>query len=200
MKTTRMPAPTRHNACLFALGLGLWLGAGFAPASAEDALQITPDVTSVTIETEDGPVDITRTRNDMQLIGGVLQPLIPVPGVHPAGELEVLAALGDENARVVDMRTTEWRVKATIPGSIHIPYTEVAMRLDELGCSGEQGKWDCSGALEVFAFCNGPACPQSPTAIKAMVREGFPPEKIHYYRGGMQDWIVLGLTTVENMF
>jgi rhodanese-related sulfurtransferase len=171
-----------------------------APALAGEPLQIGPDVTSVTIRTQDGPVEITRQMNETQLIGGVLQPMIPVPGVHAAGELEVLAALQDENARVVDMRTTEWRVKSTIPGSIHIPYTEVAMRLDELGCTGEQGKWDCAGALDVFAFCNGPACGQSPQAIKAMVREGFPATKIHYYRGGMQDWTVLGLTTVENLF
>lgn len=170
------------------------------PLLAAEDLQIGPDVTSVTIQTEDGPVEITRQKNEVQLIGGVLQPMIPVSGVHAAGELEVLAALQDDSARVVDMRTMEWRVKSTIPGSIHIPYTEVAMRLDELGCSGGQGSWDCTGALDVFAFCNGPACGQSPLAIKAMVREGFPATKIHYYRGGMQDWTVLGLTTVENLF
>ncbi len=180
--------------------VAMGLAASTVPLAAEEALDLGPDTKSVTIQTEDGPVEITRTMNDTQLIGGVLQPMIPVPGVHPAGELEVLAALQDENARVVDMRTMEWRVKSTIPGSIHIPYTEVSMRLDELGCSGEQGKWDCSGALDVFAFCNGPACGQSPQAIRAMVREGFPAEKIHYYRGGMQDWLVLGLTTVENLF
>jgi hypothetical protein len=31
--------------------------------------------------------------------------------------------------------------------------------------------------------------------MHAMVDNGFPPEKIYYYRGGMQDWLVLGLTT-----
>ena len=194
---TRLPSRLAGRLCL-ATFLGCALQS--APALAEDGLQISPGVTSMTVETEDGPVEITRSSNKTQLIGGVLQPQIPVPGVHPAGELEVLAALQDPDALVVDMRTTEWRVKATIPGSIHIPYTEVSMRLDELGCSGEQGKWDCSAALDVFAFCNGPACPQSPTAIKAMVREGYPVEKIHYYRGGMQDWTVLGLTTAEGMF
>lgn len=170
------------------------------PAAAQDGLQITPGVTSVTIDTPDGPVEITRSTTPSQLIAGVLQPLVPVPGVHPAGELEILSALADPEARVVDMRDMEWRLKATIPGSIHIPYTEVAMRLDELGCTGSQGSWDCSKALKVFAFCNGPACPQSPTAIRAMVREGFPAQRIHYYRGGMQDWMVLGLTTAEGMF
>jgi hypothetical protein len=31
--------------------------------------------------------------------------------------------------------------------------------------------------------------------MHAMVNNGFPPDKIYYYRGGMQDWLVLGLTT-----
>ena len=38
----------------------------------------------------------------------------------------------------------------------------------------KDGKWDCAGAKKVYAFCNGPVCPQSPTAILAMTRDGFP--------------------------
>lgn len=195
----------KFSALKFAAAIvaGAVVSASFAavPAwAADETLRIVGDSTSVTVNTDDGPVEITRTRNDTMLIGGVLQPMVPVPGVVPVGEVEVLDALNDESFRVVDMRTVEWRVKSTIPGSIHIPYTEVADRLDELGCAKPADKWDCSAALKVVAFCNGPACPQSPTAIRAMVREGFPAEKIHYYRGGMQDWIVLGLSTVENLF
>ena len=37
-------------------------------------------------------------------------------------------------------------------------------------------------------------------AIRAMIREGYPPEMIHYYRGGMQAWKILGLTTVPGGF
>jgi hypothetical protein len=92
------------------------------------------------------------------------------------------------------MRESKWRLKSTIPGSISIPYDEVTQRLDELGCTKKGSRWDCTSAENVIAFCNGPACPQSPTAIRAMVHEGFPPERIYYYRGGMQDWLVLGLT------
>lgn len=167
---------------------------------AEDKLQITPDVYSITVETDDGPFVIERTRNDVQLIGGVLQPLVPVPGVHPIGELEVLEALQDPDTLVVDMRTIDWRIKSTIPGSLHIPYTEVALRLDELGCVGKEGDWDCRNAKKMVAFCNGPACPQSPIAIKAMYREGYPVDRIYYYRGGMQSWTVMGLSVLEDAF
>lgn len=160
-----------------------------------DLLKITAEATKLVIDTADGPVEILRKKNDMQLITGVLQPMVPVPGVTPVGELEVLAALADPEFIVVDMREPGWRLKATIPGSVSIPFSEVTQRLEELGCSQAASGWGCAGAKKVVAFCNGPACPQSPTAIHAMVRDGFPPERIYYYRGGMQDWLVLGLTT-----
>lgn len=158
-------------------------------------LKITGDMTKVVIDTPQGHVEIIRTKNDMQLIDGVLQPMVPVAGVRPVGELEVLDALNSRDFCVVDMREPKWRIKSTIPGSISIPYSEVTQRLDELGCTKKGSGWDCTSAKNVTAFCKGPACPQSPTAIRAMVHEGFSPERIYYYRGGMQDWLVLGLTT-----
>lgn len=158
-------------------------------------LKITGDITKVIVDTPDGPIEITRTKNDMQLIEGVLQPMVPAPGVRPVGELDVLDALKSHDFRVVDMREPKWRLKSTIPCSISIPYNEVTERLDELGCKKKGAGWDCGAAMNVVAFCNGPACPQSPTAIRAMVQQGFPPTRIHYYRGGMQDWLVLGLTS-----
>lgn len=160
-----------------------------------DLLKIHGDTMKLIVETVDGPVEIVRKKNDMQLITGVLQPMVPVPGVTPVGELEVLEALADPEFLVVDMREPEWRLKATIPGSVSIPFSEVMQRLDELGCSRGASGWMCTDAKNVVAFCNGPACPQSSTAITRMVRDGFPAERIYYYRGGMQDWLVLGLTT-----
>ncbi len=79
-----------------------------------------------------------------------------------------------------------------------MPYTQMAQRLDEIGCEKKSdGKWNCDNAEEVLLFCNGPWCGQSPMAIKAMLREGYPAKKIMYYRGGMQAWHTLGLTVVE---
>lgn len=56
--------------------------------------------------------------------------------------------------------------------------------------------WDFSQAKEVTLWCNGMWCGQSPHAIHALLKLGYPPEKINYYRGGMQDWTILGLTVV----
>lgn len=147
-----------------------------------------------------GATTITRVMTPCAKNKGWLQPLVPVAGVTPVTEIEVLHALNDKDAMVVDMREPEDRVKGTIPNSYHIPYTEVSNRLNELGCTKADGKWNCASAKKVYAFCNGPVCPQSPTAILAMTRDGFPASKIYYYRGGMLDWEALGFTTVRGDF
>lgn len=154
----------------------------------------------ITIKTAKGPVTITRKMTACGKNGGVMQPMVPVKGVHPVAEIEVIAALGDAGSIVLDMRDTNDRVKGTIPGSVGIPYTEVASRMNELGCTKTGAKWNCAKAKKVYAFCNGPACPQSPMAIRAMTRDGFPADKIYYYRGGMLDWDALGLTSVKDEF
>lgn len=56
--------------------------------------------------------------------------------------------------------------------------------------------WDFSEAKELMLWCNGPWCGQSPRAIHALLKLGYPAEKLYYYRGGMQMWQILGLTTV----
>ena len=60
----------------------------------------------------------------------------------------------------------------------------------------DQGYWDFSEAKKVLLWCNGMWCGQSPRAIANLIKLGYPPEKIYYYRGGMQTWALLGLTVV----
>lgn len=136
----------------------------------------------------------------MQKNKGWFQPLEPVKGITPVTEAEMLHALNDKDAIVVDMRIQEHYFKETIPTAINIPFGDIELRLDELGCKQTDDGWDCSDAKKVYGFCNGPVCPQSPIAMKVMVKNGFPVEKIYYYRGGMLDWAALGLSTVEGEF
>ena len=56
--------------------------------------------------------------------------------------------------------------------------------------------WDFSAAKDLVIWCNGPACGQSPRAIRGLLELGYPGDKISYYRGGMQMWQLWGLTTV----
>jgi rhodanese-related sulfurtransferase len=126
-----------------------------------------------------------------------IQPMQVAPGVTTVGEIELLDFAKD-GGKLIDGRTVDWHVNGTIPGAINMPYTQMADRLDEIGCvKKSDGKWNCDKAEKVLLFCNGPWCGQSPMAIKAMLREGYPAEKILYYRGGMQAWHTLGLTVVE---
>jgi len=172
------------------------------PVAAEEKekLRIIGEDTKFVVQTANGPLEITRYMTPCAKNKGWLQELIPEKGVHPVTEIEVLNALNDKDSIVVDMRVIDDRIKGTIPNSISMPYTEVAMRMNELGCAKQGSKWDCSKAKKVYAFCNGPVCPQSPIAMNAMIRDGFPADKIYYYRGGMLDWEALGLTTVRGDF
>ncbi len=188
----------------------VWIGvlgpASLAQAAEPEKLRILGEEKKFVVQTEKGPMEITRVMTSCAKNKGWLQPLVPVPGVVPVTEIEILHAMNDKEAILVDMRESEDRVKGTIPGSYHIPYTEVAGRMNELGCKkidkpAAGGKpWDCSAAKKVYAFCNGPVCPQSPTAIAAMTRDGFPATKIYYYRGGMLDWAALGFPVVAGDF
>lgn len=50
-------------------------------------------------------------------------------------------------------------------------------------------------AQPTIFFCNGPQCAASPEAIDALLTSRYPPAAIRYYRGGLHDWISLGLPT-----
>ncbi|WP_284261856.1 rhodanese-like domain-containing protein [Roseicyclus amphidinii] len=177
-------------------------------ASAE-GVGLTPDMMSATVPTPSGPVEIMRNQDTGNRLEGdwtltsrpcpnfCIQPMIPAPGVTPVGELEVIAALQDPNAVVIDGRIRPEFEAGTIPGAVSVPYNEAADRLGELGCVVDFDGFICEGEIpQVVLFCNGPWCGQSPTAARNMIEAGFPAENISYYRGGMQNWQMLGLTVV----
>lgn len=167
---------------------------------------ITGDLASVTVMHNGAEVEIARSQDTSAALTGefaktsracppfCVQPFSPAEGVTTIGELELIALLENPAAVVVDSRVEEWFRKGTIPGSIHIPYTEVTDRLGELGCEIDFEGWDCTDAVPVALFCNGNWCGQSPSAIRKMVAAGYPAERISYYRGGMHAWQMLGLT------
>lgn len=181
--------------------LGLTLACTTTTAAEPEYLRIIGTDTKFVVKNAKGEErEIKRVMTPCAKNKGWLQPLVPVPGVHPVGEIEILNAMNDRDAMLVDMREPEDRANGTIPGSHHIVYTEVASRMDELGCKKTGKVWDCANAKKVFAFCNGPVCPQSPSAIQAMTRDGFPANKIYYYRGGMLDWSALGFPVLKGDF
>ncbi|MGM0377038.1 MAG: rhodanese-like domain-containing protein [Bacteroidota bacterium] len=116
---------------------------------------------------------------------GIIQPIEIAENVRTVDELEV-HKFQENGLPIVDSRTPDFYKTSTIPGAKNIPHNEITARMDELD----------RNSPTIF-FCNGPQCPQSPTAIRNLLSAGFPPEKILYYRGGMHDWITLGLPVVE---
>ena len=142
-----------------------------------------------------------------------IQPATVAAGVETIAELEVLDYLkrmseGDDSILVIDSRTPDWVKKGTIPGSINIPWTSLnpAQGADPIsiaeimegrfGVKLLEGLWDFSNARTLVLFCNGMWCGQSPNNILNLLKFGYPAHKIKWYRGGMQDWEMLGLSTV----
>jgi len=149
-----------------------------------------------------------------------IQPMVVAEGVETVGELEVLAYLkqsagGDESVLVVDSRTPDWAMRGTIPGSVNIPWNQVGQdsmsgmfgdagesQLDNIlgeqfGAKKGKKAWDFGDAKTLVLFCNGIWCGQSASNIATLLELGYPADKLKWYRGGMQDWVSAGLTTVK---
>ncbi len=180
----------------------------FGGAAMAEEVNITRDVASVTVQTPNGAVEISRIQNTAAVIEGefariarpcpdfCIQPMTPAEGVKTIGEIEVLEALQAPDVVVIDGRVRpDWET-GTIPGAINMPYTEMADRLHELGCEVDFDGYLCDPETvpALVMFCNGPWCGQSPEAIRRIIKAGYPAEKISYYRWGMQGWRMLGLT------
>ena len=219
MKTTRWM--TRLGVAAAMLG-----AAGLADAE-ELKVKVTSDLGSVTVEHNGQPVEIKRnqdpdnrivedyTKTSRECPPFCVQPIQLLPGVNTIGEIELLRMLqaranGEDEFLLIDSRTPDWFNKGTIPSAINIPWTKLypgsssydpfvaeTLLLDEFGVKKDAGLFDFRQAEKLVLFCNGPWCGQSPTNIKALVSYGYPAHKIYWYRGGMQMWHVLGLTTVD---
>ena len=206
---------------LSALGLGL---AGSGLYAAE--VNITGNVESITVKHGENDVKIMRNQNQKNTVNPAfaktsrkcppfcIQPAIIAPGVETIAELEMLQYLsrrseGDDSVLVIDSRTPAWVAKGTIPGAVNIPWTSLnpAKGADPISI-GEilegkfnarnlEGLWDFRNARTLVMFCNGMWCGQSPNNIKNLLAFGYPAHKIKWYRGGMQNWEILGLTTVK---
>ena len=73
-----------------------------------------------------------------------------------------------------------------------------AFAVDEAIVDGDTSKvFDFSDAKTLVLFCNGMWCGQSPNNIKNLLKFGYPADKLKWYRGGMQAWSILGLSTAK---
>jgi len=189
-------------------------------------VNITPEIESVNVKHGDKQIEIMRNQNQKNTVNPAfaktsrkcppfcIQPMKLAPGVETIAELEVLDYLkrmneGDDNIVVVDSRTPDWVSKGTIPGAINIPWTSLdpsrgadPISIGEIlegtfNALNLEGLWNFRNARTVVMFCNGMWCGQSPNNIHNLLGFGYPADKIKWYRGGMQNWEILGLTTAK---
>jgi len=208
-----------------AIASGALLASAGTCAADKVEVNITQDMASVDVMHDGNKTTIMRNQDQTRTVNPdfaktsrkcppfCIQPGTLAPGVETIGELEVLAYLGKMNAGdasilVIDSRTPDWVKRGTIPGSVNIPWTALnpargadpisisEIMVDKFGVKEMEGLWDYSDAKTLVMFCNGMWCGQSPNNILNLLKFGYPADKIKWYRGGMQDWEILGLSTV----
>ena len=138
---------------------------------------------------------------------GLISPIQIAPNVKTYGELEVInfmkEAQTNKDMILVDARMEAWYLQRTIPSAINMSFksfrpthADFEIVLDTAGVEYDEGVYDFSGAKTMLLFCNGTWCPQSVWAIENLIKIGYPAEKLLWYRGGMNSWTSLNLTTI----
>jgi len=143
---------------------------------------------------------------------GAILPL-EMEHIKTVSELEVLHHIKKSQKEpnkyiLIDSRKSEWYENSTIPTAINLPYTNIqydedfeeeynyllkVLNIKKLLTN----KLDFSNAKIAVMFCNGLWCAQSKRAIKELLNMGYPKEKLLWYRGGLQDWKIVGFTTIR---
>ena len=198
-----------------------------APAAADEvAVKITADLAAVEVMHGGEKVVIQRNQDEANTVNPAfaktsrkcppfcIQPTRLAPGVDTIGEDEVIRYAkmmsdGDSSIVLIDSRTPDWVGRGTIPSAINQPWTllDPAKGADPISISeimenvfnvkSNEELMDFSECKTAVMFCNGMWCGQSPNNIRNLLKFGYPSHKIKWYRGGMQDWEILGLTTVK---
>jgi len=188
-------------------------------------VNITADLASVNVMHQGQNITIMRNQNQTNVVNPdfaktsrkcppfCIQPSELAPGVTTIGELEVLHFLkkigdGDTSMMVIDSRTPGREDTRIIPGTVNIPWDKLDIGKsdpitvhdileNQLDAKQQDGFWNYDDVKTLVMFCNGPWCGQSSTMIKGLLKIGYPAHKLFWYRGGMQDWENLGLTTIK---
>ena len=127
------------------------------------------------------------------------------PGVETVGELEVIDFLQNVvspgQGLLLDTRVPSWYAKGAIPGAVNVPFTTLDASnpfrkeiLKAFGATEDGDALDFTNAKFLTVYANGPWSDQAETAVQNLRSAGYPAEKIKYYRGGMQLWLLFGLT------
>ena len=189
-----------------------------ASGVAAQEVRLTPEMASTQFVLNGQTITIARNQDTGATLTGpyaltsracppdCIQPMVAAPGVVTIGELETIGFLTDivasSQGLLIDSRNPDGFVQGSIPGAVNVPVAALAAEnpylpeiLRALGARNQGGgSMTFSGALDLAVFGEGPWSDDAARAIENLLAAGYPAAKIRYYRGGMQDWLSLGLT------
>jgi len=183
-------------------------------------VKITPDLSYVMVYHKGKAVKVHRIQDTKHRLKGeyakvsrpcpgqCIQPISMHKDIKTIGEVEVIKFMKEKvnpsKGLIVDVRTKKWYDKETIPSSVNIPYSihKDKKAMDKLfialGMKKKGSSWNGKGAMDLIFYCNGLWCDKSSKFISYFIDNGYPVDKIKYYRGGFQMWKILGFTTVKS--
>jgi len=137
-----------------------------------------------------------------------IQPFSAGDNVTTIAEMELLGKIRKKGVLLVDVRRHPWIKTGTIPGAVNLPWVTFRMKKGKanpglgkamafLGATQKEGGWDFTGARPVILFDNGIWDGKARRTVKSLLKLGYPPQKIFWYRQGMQGWHILGLNHVN---
>jgi len=184
-------------------------------------VNILPDLPYVDVDVDGKPIRIQRIQDTKHKLTNSysktsrpappfsIQAFQPIKGIETVSELDVIDFLKNQVAHnkgvLLDARMPKWNKAGTIPGSTNIPFSILASKGNSdyiekifslLSIQKEGNSWDFNNAQKLLIFDNGPWCQQGVRAMKNLLKLGYPKSKMLYYRGGMQYWQILGLSTI----
>lgn len=188
------------------------------PAAAQE-VQITDGRAQVEFSVNGRNFVISREQDTTAILTGefaktsrpcpdfCIQPMIVSAGIAPIGELELINFLQTDvsagTGLLIDARLPDWFAKGALPGAVNVPFAALDAQnpyqqdiLVALGAGKTADGLDFSAANALVIYGNGAWDEQGTRAIFNLIEAGYPASKIQNYRGGLEDWLHLGLSTV----
>ena len=174
----------------------------------QHAINITQKLVSVNTEHLEHNISIERLSTPLapSCPPFCIEP-IRIKGVKSVGELELLDFIQNiekkRDALLLDVRKNLKYREETIPSAINLPYEMLIDTspyqeevLKSLGAKKIHNGWFFKNPQKLLIFGESSFSPEASKAIKALVKLGYPKNKLFYYRGGIVSWKAAGLTLI----
>jgi len=176
----------------------------FAMALPVSAQQSRISDTRDTFQFQLNSTTVTIERSGASCPPACVQPMQAASGVGTIGELEIMDFLelfvSQGAGLLIDARLPEGFSAGTIPGAVNVPEATLRpgnpYRDDLLRALGVRNG-DFSNAFDLVLFGSGADDGGAAEAVRSLLAAGYPATKLKYYRGGVQSWTGLGLSTAS---